>query len=236
MGLISRLTRSAALAASQPYRDHLLRGLIQGRRVLVLGSGPSARDLIPIPDDVLVFSCNLGPELLVAKTPRRRVDLYIGNRQPLEEYGSRIDAMFGDVRFGYFLSRTPRYIRKRRDIRCERVLADRGTEKSNYMLRRFLDAATVDRLAESVKRGVPSTGVALLVHALVYAASDIFLIGMDLDTRGHALGNHDTGLYAKTHMNLDHEVVRFAATSFRNVWSASEQSPVTALVPYRPLT
>ena len=54
----------------------VLDDLLRGKRVLVLGSGPSANDLESIPNDVVVLSCKLAPAVLAAKNLRRRLDLY----------------------------------------------------------------------------------------------------------------------------------------------------------------
>ena len=220
---------------SQPRQDALLRTLLSGKRVLILGSGPSAAELSSLPSDVLILSCNTAPEMLLKKNLRTRVDLYIGNRTPLEEYGDRIDELFTKLAFNYFLTRSPGYIEKRGDVHFQKLLLDRGSENSNYLLRRLIDHATVEKIIQSAARGVPSTGVNLLIHALVYGAKEIYLIGMDMDTKGHAIGDHKTEEYAKTHQNLDHEIVRFATKKFDNIYSASATSPVTSLIPYRAL-
>jgi hypothetical protein len=222
---------------SQPIQDAILRKLIGGRRVFVLGSGPSAAELTRIPDDVLLFSCNVAPEALLQKGLHPPIDLYIANAVARRNYGLRVNRILDQLTVRNYLTRSPRYIRSLGNLRCERVLYDRATEDSNYLLRRWMDKTLVDDLAARTWRGIPSSGVALLIHALVYGAREIYCLGLDLDDRGHAVAGSETDprIYVEHHQQLDHGILRHANQRFGNVFSVSPNSPLRRFVPHRPV-
>jgi hypothetical protein len=226
---------SALLALTQPIRDHRLGRLLRGRRALVLGSGPSAADLPPVPDDVVLLSCNTAPEILGPKGIRRPVDLYLLNATALENYPDRLERMFAEVRVRWLISRHPDRVRRLASLRWEHFAWDRATGGRNYLARRLWDGPTVERLASLAEREGPSSGVALVIHALVYGASEIHMIGLDLDGRGHATAPHDNTWYSRTHRPFDVECIRLAQARSGILSSVSADSPITSLLPHRPL-
>jgi hypothetical protein len=244
LGTLNRLTRRVRpevqrlrIATMQPLHSYLLRRLINDKRVLIIGSGPSARDLAHIPEDVLVFGCNMSPQaLLYSPNPGRAVDLYIGNIEAFRCYGGSIEQLLRTIPIRYFLSRDPKWVRAHSDIvQPHYVLRDRSTTAESYYLKRLgmHRASPLTGILRSSRTPWTSTGIALLQYALVYGAQEIYLIGIDLDCRGYAFTPGTPVRYQSHHMMIDHAVAALCAHRHQHIFCASPYSPLTRLFPHR---
>ena len=215
----------------------MLRRLITDRRVLIIGSGPSARDLKRIPEDILVFGCNLSPRALLHSPNRgRSVDVYIGNTTPFRSYGNAMLELLEAIQIRWFLSSDPRWARTLPRASLRHVLHDRATSSENYYLKRLemdKDEGVSEALRSSRNRWT-STGVALLQYALCYGAREVNLIGIDLDSSTYAFQPGKPERY-QWHAAIDHAVIALCARRYQHIFCASPQSPLTGLFPHRSL-
>jgi len=213
-----------------------LRSLIYGKRVLILGAGHSAHDLAQIPEDVVVLSCNMGPLMLLEKGFEPRVDLYVVNRAAFKNYGDPIVAMLWELSIGVLLSREPEYIVQFGEtIHYEHLFHDRTT-RSTFYLEDLVSPNPVSSILEKDDTLFTSTGVALLQYALFFEASEVYLVGIDLDVdvRGHVLVPSKAPGY-HYHKGPDRKFFAWMMDHYRNVFSISASSPIATLVPVRPL-
>jgi len=229
---------------SQPMRDNILRKKIAGRRVLILASGPSARDLPPIPKDMLVFACNTSPELL-RRNDRRHIDLYIANKRFETEPARReqIMKLLSGFTIDIFLFRNPKFIKRHAErLKFKNVILDRsiGGLENQYYLRKLIRPITVADIVGTSAKNSTTTGIGLLQYALYYKASEVYLLGVDLDGSVRASDKNDIEMYsdtyAKAHKDMDHNVMRILAEKYKNIFAASQKSPLTGYVPHKPLT
>ena len=231
-----RRLHTVAAVAAQPLQDRWLTRLIRGRRVLILGSGPSAAALGPVPADVLVFSCNSAIAALMRPGFRREVDLYACNGAPLRTHRAQLLEIAREFRFSFLLTRQPWRIREAGVFRYERLMADRATGRGGLLQRRVLGRPLMRRLAALCRSGFPSTGIGLMLYALHYGAREIHLAGIDLNTAGYAFSERANSAYAREHGVFDLGVVRFAHERYGNLSVVTPGSPLAALLPCRPLS
>jgi hypothetical protein len=217
----------------------VLRRLIEGRRVLVLASGPSARDLPEVPADMLVFACNLSPRaLLQPPNHGRRIDLYISNVSSHRLYGTSLTDLLRQVTIRYFLSCDLTWARSLPGAENRRILQDRATGADASLLHRlgFSQDPAVRDIPKRTETPRVSTGVALLQYALWYGAAEISLSGLDLDGGSYA---HQPGsvppIYAEKHAAIDHAVIHICARQYSHISCASPESPLAAIFGYRAL-
>ncbi len=214
--------------------QRILRRLIQGKRVLVLGAGHSARDLLRIPSDVVVLSCNMGPLMLLEKKLKPRVDLYLVNRAAFRNYDNALITLLRRIEIGALVTRELEYIHSLGDVVLyEHILHDRST-RSTFYLEDLISPSPVSAILEQDNTMFTSTGVTLLQYALFFNAREIYLAGIDLDidVRGHvlvpskALGYH-------YHRGPDRKFFAWMVDHYRNVFSLSADSPIASVIPHR---
>lgn len=218
----------------QPRTDALLRALISKRRVLILGSGPSVHDLSTVPEDVLVFSCNMGPHVLLEKHFPPKVDLYLGNEKAFKNYGDPLYSLTEQLDISFLLTRNPDFIKKHSEkFHYEKLIRERVTSETYYLKKLYTDTSVIF----DTKDSRTSTGIGLLQYALFYGAKEIYLSGIDLNIEeaGHAFVSPTEKRYNEPHKSADEQFVTWAAQNFSKIFIASEKSPLTKLFPYKKL-
>lgn len=233
------LPKAILLTLSQPHRDRILYKLIQGKRVLILGGGPSAEELTHIPEDVLVLSCNTAPGILIEKTISHPLNLYLANKNTIGDYEGRIEEILPHFSIDVFVSRDVSYIQNTlKHISFKHLLLDRfAGNKSNYGIQRVFGYDFPWEEVNKTARKSPSSGVGLLLYALCYEAKEIYLAGIDLDTQGSAFTKRAEDVKGDTfsHQPLDTAVAKKTKKRFSNIYVISSTSPLTSLFPFKKL-
>ena len=90
--------------------------LIQNRRVLIVGSGPSASELDEIPKDMLVFTCNRGLKLFLDRNINRKVDLYFAHTGGMTDTHKDIETLLMRVKTNIFVINKPDFIKRKKNL------------------------------------------------------------------------------------------------------------------------
>lgn len=215
-----------------------LSNLINGKRILILGSGPSAKDfgVLRIPSDVLLFTCNYGFYLL--KDRPRTIDLYLTNKNCMEA-NLAIPRELPTMKIDVLLMNDLAYLRKKKNLgNCYQKLL--RTPPDNYYFERLIRPLSVSFRNDPTTWHDTSSGIKLLEYALAFRAKEIYLIGIDF---GHehvyqnTISREDWLSVPKqrTHFKIDRYFLTVVSKRYRNVFSISKESPVNAYLPYRPL-
>lgn len=200
----------------------VLKRLIQGRRVLIIGSGPSASELEGIPEDVLVFTCNAGPKLLIEKKLANEISLYLCNWLKIRKKG--VEEFLPKTRIGVFVTDNVGYVRTNNALRtcCRKILP--YDLQRNYYLKKIIAPEKFPN------HKTPSVGIRLLQYALHFKAREIYLIGIDLTDGGYFWG----GKNKQKHANIDLNFIKIVTKKFGHIYSLSKKSPLASHLPYKP--
>jgi len=226
-----------------PYALHaknyaVLSALIKGKRILILGSGPSAEEFktLQIPSDVLLFTCNYGFYLL--KDRPRTIDLYLTNRNSLKA-NLAILRELPVQKINVFLTDHPRYLRQQMQLcNCFRKLL--ACSFGNFYFDRLIRPLRVSFRDDPSSWNETSSGIKLLEYALFFRAKEIYLIGIDFG-REHvfqnSIGQDDWRVtpQQRSHFKIDRYLLHVVSKKFHNVFSLSQKSPINAYIPYRSL-
>ncbi|MDY6953466.1 MAG: hypothetical protein SWE60_18310, partial [Thermodesulfobacteriota bacterium] len=158
--------------------------LIRHRRVLIVGSGPSASDLLAIPPDLLVFTCNRGLLLFLDGSLKRRVDLYLCQKGAINDRQNDIETLLASVKTNLFLMNKPDFITEKTDLQGAYVALLQDKLSHNYYLRRLIAPYRVSHIRGQYA-AFTSSGMRLLQYALFFKAKETYLIGVDLDQSGY---------------------------------------------------
>ncbi|MBI3252514.1 MAG: class I SAM-dependent methyltransferase [Candidatus Omnitrophica bacterium] len=208
--------------------DPLLRQALEGRKALIVGSGVSSEELLHIPDDVRVLTANEGLRVLANRFPGRAIDLFLGIRVMMNKKKLRsILPKLAAARIGLFLFDNIAYIREKEDLRdiSPRILYDDGVDP--YYLKKLIRPLTLDAVKSDKGIWWTSADLRLLQMTLFYGASEIYLIGVDLSDKKMAWKAGDRRRY----LSIDENFLAHVAKNFRNVYSLSGKSPLTAYFP-----
>ncbi len=202
--------------------DSVLRNLIEGKKILIIGSGPSAKELPPIPDDVLIFSCKRALKIFSERGVHRPCDLYINWQRSMKLYPDTL-SLLAKIKTNFFLIDEPRWAQHCDPLKgCYRHMIP-YVPRDTYYLKRLLKTRSLNRLP-GVKKKSTSVGVKLLQYALYFQAKEIYLIGMDLTTEGYFWGEPNI----QKHLAIDHYFLTRISKQNRNIYSLSAQSPITS--------
>jgi len=200
--------------------------------VLILGSGPSATELSEIPEDVLVFSCNTGPQLLIEKGFPPKIDVYLASKKGFINYGHGMVELVEKLDITIFLSRTFRYIKKHK-LPYKHLIHEQVTNDVRFLKELAGDSMVKEFTNKDVR---PSAGIGLLEYALYFKAKEIYIIGIDLstDTEGHIFDEPKERRYSP-HEYADETFVKWSSKHYSNIYCASKNSPLTKIFPHRKL-
>lgn len=194
-----------------------LRSLIQGREVLILGSGPSANAVKYIPDQIMVMTCNQGFEIYKKISPDKPVGLFLITNskikripailEDLKQIGSKFIGIDNPKKLAHFFKPAD-----------NRIFKDDGM--SSGMLRSLIPNYTEREYRGKSVHPWTSSGIRLLQYALYFGAKKIYLSGIDFGAGGYAWGK---GLHGPwVHHDLDQNVCRAIAKKYTHVFSLSQ--------------
>lgn len=211
----------------------ILRNLIRDKRVLILGSGPSANDLKRIPDDVLIFACNYSPKILLENNMKNKIDLFVTSEYCMHA-NKKIEKLFKNIKTQFFLTNNMKYIKTNIKKGYSKLLYRK--DHNNYYLNKLIGLKDINKI-KGTSNPWNSTGIILLQYALYFKAKEIFLIGMDLN-EGHFYNQKrlDNGeKYIYEHKDIDHNFMKIISKKYDHIFSASKNSPITRYILYKKL-
>lgn len=212
--------------------DAFLSQLLRGRRVLVLGSGPSANALESIPDDVLVLTCKLGPDILASKRLRRRVDLYYYPNLRADEQGfemrQRIAVMARETRIELFVCEDVLTLTDVLPLKTRHSRLIMDFRRDQRLLRRLIAPRTIREIRGRSFCPWTSTGVRLIQYAVHFGAREVFVIGIDLGQNGYASSRVMRRWH---HHDIDGNFLRILSTRHPHVYALSANSPIADYFP-----
>ena len=232
------LPKTAQKAYHRTRNYFILRRLLENKRVFIVGSGPSAADLKEIPDDVVVLTCSFGGKLFLDKKISHPVNLYLSPRGTTEDS----EAVLSLVKTEAYIAKGCGldYIRNNGKFGNPEAIMLMDDTKDNYYLRRLTGSAELPK-TDGKNRPWASSGVRLVQYALYFKAKEVYLIGMDLN-RGHFYSDgakpeilRDGKPYYYAHEIMDHFFMNLISKKYRNIYSASNTSPITSYVPHKEL-
>ena len=213
--------RYLSIAFTQQKNGLILRRLIKGKRVLIIGSGPSATELSRIPNDVLIFTCNAGVNLLASKNLGRKMDFYFCNAEKIIKKAV-VDALRA-VKTNVFMTT---------DIQAVEQLSILSNSCSRLMLYDQIHKNFSWSWAKKygyISRKTVSTGLRLLQYALYFKASEIYIIGVDLGEGRYFWGQDKK----QKHFGSDTNFIDAALRSHGRIYSLSPNSPLTHRLPQK---
>jgi hypothetical protein len=207
----------------------ILRNLIEDKRVLIVGSGSSAKDLNSIPTDVKILTCNEGLRLFTDGRFNREVDLFFSIKSKMERRRN-IQHLIRNAKIKAFIVDDLNYIKKKEEFknRYSQLLFDYSI--GNFMLKGLIRPHKVNEIKG---RSLPKTssGMRLLQYALYFKAKEIYLIGMDFGQNGCFWDTNFVWL----HPDMDENFLKIVSKKYGNVYSLSKNSPVTRYIEHKPL-
>ena len=219
--------------------DPIRRSLIENKRVLIIGSGPSASELEEITDDMVVLTCKRAPRLFEDKKISRSIDLFLCCKNTIRRNNS-IEDMLQKIKTNLLVIDDLRYARSRKKLRgsYSRLIADDA--KDNFYLKRLIEPHRLQEFRSNppIYNGSPkmlqhvSSGVRLLQYALYFKANEIYLIGVDLNNEGYFWGEPKK----QKHLEIDRFFLSVVSKKYKNVYSLSKTSPILKYLPYKSLT
>lgn len=207
----------------------ILRRLIQNKKVLIIGSGPSASDIEWIPENMVVMTCNAGLRFFTERKPDHSIDLYFCNKAKMEREKD-ISKLLQQLRVKVFISRNVDYVRSQPDLRGSffTLLHDDSTDP--YYLNRLIRPHRVQDIQGNCQATWTSTGIRLVQYALYFGAREIYLAGLDYGVDGYFWGPKPTPW---GHPDIDENFIKVVSKKFPHLYSASPNSGMSRYLPYR---
>ena len=201
------------VAARRRKNEPLLRRFMQGKKVLILGSGPSTADIDLIPDDVLVFTCNRGLKFFAGKPTTRPLDFYLCTAGKIQRMPV-IALLLQKLKTRFLVIDDLRYTRRQLTGVFEHLIQDDG--KHGHYLKNLIHPQRLRYIRGSSFHPWTSTGIRLLQYALYHEAAEIYLAGIDFGNNGYFWGgNEDKWL----HDEIDENFLRIVSKKYKNVYS-----------------
>jgi len=211
-------------------RNLLLKKLIKNQRVLIVGSGPSAKELKKVPEDVKIFTCNRGLKLLVDRKIKKRVDLYLCHKIAMVKHYKDIENWLPKIKIEVFIIDDLDYIKNKKELNESYLRLVKDYNRNNYYLKRLIKPYKVKQIkGESLAK--TSSGIRLLQYALFFGAREIYLIGIDINEKGFFW---DTKNIHK-HIDIDRNFIKIVSKKYNNIYSLSKKSPITKYIKYKNL-
>ncbi|MBI3252516.1 MAG: hypothetical protein HYZ52_04280 [Candidatus Omnitrophica bacterium] len=207
----------------------VLKRLIRGERILIVGSGRSASELADIPPGIKLFTCNAGIRFFDGKAMDRPLDLFFCNKAKLQRE-KEIELLLVKIRTRVFVSRNTDGIRENTALRgsYERLLYDDSTDP--WYLTRLIRPQGVQDIQGRCEATWTSTGMRLLQYALYFGAREVYVVGMDFGENGYFWGPKPNPW---GHPDIDENFIRIVSAKYRNVFSISSKSPLSHHLPVK---
>lgn len=220
------------------HRD--FKRLIEGQRVLILGSGPSSAEITAIPQDVRIFTLKHGLKLLDRIGVTQPIALFLCWRGHLLR-NPFIESFLPKFHSEVILTDFPDTLQNKNNLSNCYTKIIREDGRYNFYAERLIGRDGLKKVIEKVfvypdegkKLKHASSGVRLLQYALYFQAREIYVAGIDLNDEGYF-----TGEYKKQkHIAFDRSFLEILSKkNHSNVFSISPKSPLTQYFPHRPLT
>jgi hypothetical protein len=211
-----------------------MRAMTAGQRVLIVGTGPSAKELGRIPRGVRIFTCKDGLRLFAERDESHRVDVYSCIRSRLLTE-PRLAELFRRTRPTVFMVNDLAYVRRQRELRglYSTLIYDSGSD--NALVRRLIHPLSIRDIRGRALRAKISTGMRLLHYAIFFGAAEIYLLGIDLGYSGYVWGCREVNR-PWNHADIDENFLRAVSRRRGNLFSISRNSPIAAYLPTRRLS
>lgn len=201
-------------------QEKQIRNVIEGRNVLILGSGPSAAQLNNIPEDWVVLTCNEGLSLYKNITGSHKpVGLFLITMSKIK----RLPKILLDLNHSEALLigvDHPKALASKLSSSNSCIFKDDGM--SPHMLQQLLPNIDLAKLKGRSKHPWTSSGIRLLQYALFYRAKNIYLSGIDFGQGGYAWGAlHGPWM----HQDIDVNICKKLSDHNQNIRSLSLTSP-----------
>ena len=219
-------------------RNSALKKLIKNQRVLIIGSGPSANELTYIPDDIKVFTCNVGPRILLEKKLNKAIDLYYcakgvisGNHKNENVIDILLKFKIGlFIISGNELNKKNSKHKELYDKCIDAYHKDKGI--NNYYLNKLIGPDKTEEIKRyALSNNRTSAGLRLLQYALFFKARQIYLVGIDISEGGYFWGRNNI----HEHLHIDKKFIGIVSKKYNNIYSAAEKSPILNYIKYRAL-
>ena len=209
---------------------------VKGKRVLILGSGPSANDLKSIPEDVIIFTCNFGPQLLLDKGLRTDIELYICMGITFKRYPGKnkdIVGLLSKINLKYMVTEDKRLFE---NIFHKTTIED--SNRNSYYLKKIIHPHKCNEIFKGITSGY-STGNHLIQYALALEAKEIYIIGMDGGFKVHFWSNPDDINEEEKrifeHGEFDRRFIEILSKKYNYIYSISKSSPINKYLNYKEL-
>jgi len=217
--LIRKIRRRILRARYQFVRYIFLSRLIKDKKVLIIGSGLSAKKLKQIPEGFLVFTCNRGVKLLNDVKFKGTIDLYFTFAHHLRKHKETQENL-QSVKIKIFIIDDLNCIKNRPFLNksYQYLLQD------NYYNNRYLEKLIRPQRVYKLKGSSfpwTSSGMRLLQYALYFKAKEIYLIGFDLDTKGYFDGQPNQS----DHIDIDNNLMMLLVEKYTNIYSLTNSLP-----------
>lgn len=207
----------------------ILKKLIKGQKILIVGSGPSAAELDDIPEDIKIFTCHAGLRLFTGDRFNRKIDLFLTYKHAMSKHYEDIEEILPTVKIDLFLVDSFNYVNKKKELkRCySSLIADR--QKDNRYLKKLIKPYRIEQIIGNSNARHTSAGIALLQYALYFGAKEIYLIGIDFGIGGYFWGEKRE---ERKHRDIDENFIKIVSKKYNNIYSLSKTSPITKYIPY----
>ncbi|MDP3920780.1 MAG: class I SAM-dependent methyltransferase [Candidatus Omnitrophota bacterium] len=220
-----RLRWRVARIANNPVYEKALRS----KRVLILGSGPSAAELETIPNDVVVMTCNRGLRLLVEKRIPHALDIFVCTESRMQRL-PMITEWLSELKTTTIFMDHPGFIRKDKKLRDHYSEVRYEDGRDNFFLSDMIAPERVRNLRGKSRHPWTSTSIRQMLIALHYQAREVYLCGVDLGREGYFWGVSDASW---DHDDIDENVLKIASTKHRNLYCLSKASPITQYISHK---
>ncbi len=190
-------------------RKRILKNLIYGEKILIIGTDYSAKDLKKIPKDCLIFTCNYGLKLLLEKNLTRNVDLFLCSKYALS-IRKDLGEIIKKTKIRFFITDDLRNIRKK-NIFNGKLIYD--SFKGNYYLEKLIAPIKVKEITGDSSFYWTSSLIRLLQYALYFNAKEIYLAGVDLDEKDDFFGEK----YVPDHRIIDNNFMKIVSKKSENL-------------------
>ena len=218
-------------------RSHsVLKKLISGQRVLIIGSGPSANELETIPDDMRILTCNAGLRLFVKKNIGRRPDLFLCRKKAMIEDYRDVPDLLAAFKTNLFIMDDLKFVENQPKLKGAYTHLIMDHQKDNFYLKRLVQPLRLAQLSTDRVQWT-SAGVRLLQYALYFGAAKIYLVGIDLNHSGYFWGEKQryehSGAVIRHKHTIDHDFVKLMAARCSHIYSLSKNSPITRYIHHK---
>jgi hypothetical protein len=214
--------QTKALLKNRPFSlimHFFLKKCIENQKIIIIGSGPSTKQLKHIPADVKIFTCNNGIKILKNKKINKQIDLYTCHLGSFTTHPDLKNTL-PQTKINNFLIHEPGYIKRNFEKFYQHLFFH--DNKDSYYLKKVIKPYRIDDLPKNFIFSHTSTGMRLLQYALFFKAKEIFLIGFDLGEKGYSWG----GVHFSDYKNVDQKFLEIVAKKYNNVYSLSRNSPI----------